>query len=255
MLAESGIDYEALTMEQLASFDQLHFGGSDGTRALGEFAGLKKGMEVLDVGSGVGGPARTLAHEFGCRVVGVDLTREFVEAANELTARVNLEDMVEFEVGNASDLPVESEAFDVVWMQNSIMNIKDKQGALREANRVLRPGGILVLEAILAGPNGGLVYPVFWAETAEISFLARPDEVKRLADLAGFIETKWLDITPEVIEASRKMRDTPPGESAPLGIGVVYDNVPLKGKNTTRGFEQGQILNVYAVFEKPGRGT
>ena len=84
-------------------------------------------MHVLDVGGGLGGPARTLAVEFGCRVTVVDLAESYVEAGRMLTSLMGLDDRVTFHVGDALDLPFDDGAFDVVWTQNSGMNIADKE--------------------------------------------------------------------------------------------------------------------------------
>ncbi len=102
-----GIDVDALTLDDLSRFDQLHSGGRDATRVLANLAGLKPGMKVLDIGSGMGGPARTLAADFGCKVTGLDITDAFVMAAQMLTERVGLSDRVSFRVGNALDLDYE----------------------------------------------------------------------------------------------------------------------------------------------------
>ena len=81
---------------------------------------------VLDVGCGIGGPARYLAHTYGCRVDGIDLTPELVETGRVLTERCKLADRVVLQVGNALELPYPDQTFDVVWCQNVTMNIADK---------------------------------------------------------------------------------------------------------------------------------
>src|SRR5690242_15742015 len=126
-LAAAGKDLNALTVDDLAVTDQFHGGGKPATLRLARLLGARPGMRVLDVGGGLGGPARTLAAEFGCQVTVVDLTESFVRAARELTARLGLADRVSHRVGNALDLQVEPGAFDVVWTQNSGMNIADKE--------------------------------------------------------------------------------------------------------------------------------
>src|SRR4030095_9985784 len=87
-LAAAGKNLDALTIDDLAPADQLHGGGKDATLRLARLAGLTPGLRVLDVGGGLGGPARTLAVEFGCRVTTIDLTESYVRAAELLTARL-----------------------------------------------------------------------------------------------------------------------------------------------------------------------
>src|SRR5437763_11188453 len=124
-LAAAGKNVDALTIDDLAPADQFHGGGKVATERLARLAGLKPGTRVLDVGGGLGGPARTLAVEFGCRVTVCDLTESYVRAGEALTARLGLADRVTHRVGDA--LALEPAAWDVVWTQNSGMNIADKE--------------------------------------------------------------------------------------------------------------------------------
>src|SRR5262245_13270215 len=118
-LASAGRNLDALTIDDLAAADQFHAGGRPATQRLARMAALRPGLSGLDVGGGLGGAARTLAVEFGCRVTVVDLTESYVRAGEALTARLGLGDRVTHRVGDALALPVESGAFDVVWTQNS----------------------------------------------------------------------------------------------------------------------------------------
>jgi ubiquinone/menaquinone biosynthesis C-methylase UbiE len=134
-------------------------------------ADVRAGDRVLDVGSGLGGPARTLAHVFGCRVTGLDLSVEFSRTAERLTQRLNLADRVGFRQGSALDMPFGDASFDVVWMHNSGMNIPDKGQLYSEVHRVLRPGGRYVFREIMAGAVQPLRFPVPWAREAALSFV------------------------------------------------------------------------------------
>jgi SAM-dependent methyltransferase len=145
-LAAAGKDLDALTIDDLAPADQFHGGGKDATLRLARLAGLTPGLRLLDVGGGLGGPARTLAVEFGCRVTTIDLTESYVRAAELLTARLGLGAQVTHQVGDALALPFDAGAFDVVWTQNSGMNIADKARLYAGFHRVLRPGGLLATQ-------------------------------------------------------------------------------------------------------------
>ena len=249
-IKSAGIDDKALTLDDLSQFDQLHYGGIDATRTLANLAGLKPGMKVLDIGSGLGGPARTLAAEFGCIVIGIDLTEEYVMAAQMLTGMVGLNETVTFHEGSALDIEFGERTFDVVWTQNAIMNIENKERLFQEAHRVLRGNSILALGAIMAGPNDGAHYPVFWATTPAVNFLASPDTFRPMMVEIGFDELIWNDITQEAI-ASSHSQPVAPGESPPpLDTHILHSDLALKAENTLQGLENGSFLDVYAVYKR-----
>ena len=158
-----------LTVAQLATLDQFHTRGILATAELASAAVLKSGDAVLDLGCGVGGPARYLAATFGCTVAGVDLSPSFIEAATYLTRRCGLDGQVAFRVGDALDLPFDDGAFDVVFLQHVAMNIANRPALYAEVRRVLKPGGrFAIYDLVLAG--GDVVYPAPWARDASASF-------------------------------------------------------------------------------------
>ncbi|HKQ63599.1 MAG TPA: methyltransferase domain-containing protein, partial [Methylomirabilota bacterium] len=196
-LAAAGKNVDALTIDDLAPADQFHGGGKPATERLARLAGLKPGTRVLDVGGGLGGPARTLAGQFGCRVTVVDLTESYVRAATALTARLGLADRVTHRVGDALALDVGGEPFDVVWTQNSGMSIADKERLYAGFARVLQPGGLLVTQEPMAGPVQPVVFPVMWARDASASFLRTPEAMRAVMEASGFQVRAWDDVTAE----------------------------------------------------------
>ena len=196
-LAAAGKNLDTLTVDDLAATDQFHSGGKPATLRLARLAAPKPGTRVLDVGGGFGGPARTLAVEFGCDVTSLDLTESYVRAAEALTAKLRLGDRVRHRVGNALELPYEAGAFDMVWTQNSGMNIADKETLYAGFQRVLRPGGRLAIQEPMAGPGGPMIYPVMWAREASGSFLRAPEALRALIERTGFRTVAWDDITDE----------------------------------------------------------
>ena len=192
-LREAGKNPEQFAADDIASADQFHTGGKPATLELARLAGIRKESEVLDVGGGVGGPARTLANEIGCRVTVLDLTEEFVEAGRELTSRTGLSDRIQFEEGDALRLPFPDATFDVVFTQHASMNIEDKAGLFCEAHRVLRSGGTYAFHDIMAGPVQPLRFPVPWSVAPENSFLESPAAVRALLAGQAFREVAWRD--------------------------------------------------------------
>jgi len=140
-LGEAGKDIDQLTIDDLAQVDEFHSRRRLATEELAALLAPSAGENVIDIGSGLGGPSRYLAATYGCRVSGVDLTPEFVETATALTTRVGLSDKVDFRVGSALDLPFSDASFDCAWSQNVAMNIEDRPRYYAEMRRVLRPGG------------------------------------------------------------------------------------------------------------------
>ena len=140
-LAAAGKNVERLTPDDLAPVDEFHTRGRAATVDLAKLLHLESTHRVLDVGSGIGGPSRFLAHTYECTVVGLDLTPEFCVAARVLAERTGLADRVSYRQGNALDMPFEDESFDVVWSQNAAMNIAERDRLYREMRRVLRFGG------------------------------------------------------------------------------------------------------------------
>jgi SAM-dependent methyltransferase len=196
-LAAAGKDLEALTIDDLVATDQFHSGGKPATVRLARLAAPAPGTRVLDVGGGFGGPARTLAVEFGCDVTSLDLTESYVRVAEALTAKLRLGERVRHRVGNALTLPFEAGAFDLVWTQNSGMNIPDKERLYAGFHRVLRAGGRLAIQEPMAGPGGPPIFPLMWARDASTSALRSPAAMRALIEAAGFRAVAWDDITDE----------------------------------------------------------
>ena len=185
-LADDGADPDRPTIAELAPHDQFHGRGLEATEDLARGLSISEGHHLLDVGSGIGGPARYLADRFGCRVTGIDLTAEFCAVARQLTASLDLEHLVSFHDGSALAMPFEDASFDGAYSMNVSMNIADKDGLYREIHRVLRPGAWLALSEITRGPRGTVTYPTPWATDAGASFLATPEATQERLEAAGF---------------------------------------------------------------------
>jgi sarcosine/dimethylglycine N-methyltransferase len=245
-LAAAGRKADALTIDDLAPADQFHGGGKGATERLARLAGLEADTRVLDVGGGLGGPARTLAAQFGCRVTLVDLTESYVRAGAALTARLGLTDRVTHRVGDALALDVGGETFDVVWTQNSGMNIEDKERLYTGFARVLRPGGRLVLQEPMAGPVQPVVYPVMWARDASASFLRAPDAMRAVIEDTGFEVRAWDDVSAE-IAGPGSAAAIPAHSVQRIVMGETLDAIVRAGQ---RNREERRIVMIQAVLER-----
>jgi SAM-dependent methyltransferase len=185
-LAREGKDPEKLTAGDLAAVDEFHVGGIEATQELAKHMELRAGLRVLDVGSGIGGPARYFAAEHGCRVTGIDLTEEFVRVARSLTTRTKLDELVEFQQGSALEMPFEAGSFDRAYMIHVGMNIADKAGIFREVRRVLKAAGLFTVFDIVRVGEGAIKYPVPWALSEETSFVGTMKDYREALQAAGF---------------------------------------------------------------------
>jgi SAM-dependent methyltransferase len=185
-LRRAGADLDALTIEDLAGLDQLHAGFGPATEHLLGRLDLTAGTALLDVGCGVGGPARMAAARHGCRVTGLDLSPDFVALARSLTERLRLADRVTFDVGSATEMPYADASFDRAMLNHTGMNIADKAQVFAEVRRVLRPGGLFAVYEQMRVGEGDLAYPMPWADDERSSFVVERTRYAELLGEAGF---------------------------------------------------------------------
>jgi MPBQ/MSBQ methyltransferase len=185
-LADAGVDTEALTVADLAPVDELHAGFLEATQHLLTTLGVDAGSRLLDVGCGIGGPARVAASTYSCHTTGIDLTPDFVTTAAALTEKVGLSGLVNFEVASGDDLPFADGSFDRAMLIHVGMNLPDKAAVFAEVRRVLSDGGRFGLYDQMRAGEGELPFPLPWAESSESSFVATPEEYADLLTAAGF---------------------------------------------------------------------
>jgi ubiquinone/menaquinone biosynthesis C-methylase UbiE len=240
-LAAAGKNIEALTVDDLAPADQFHSGGKGATERLARLAQLQPGMRVLDVGGGLGGPARTLAAQFGCHVTLIDLTDSYVKTGAALTARLGLSDRVSHRVGDALALDVPAGVFDVVWTQNSGMNIANKERLYRGFWRAVRPDGVLAMQEPMAGPVQPPIFPLMWAADPSASFLRTPGDMRAAIEKAGFHVRVWDDITEEIASVV----PAPAHSAQRIVMGAALDAIVAAGQ---RNRAERRIVMLQAVM-------
>ena len=252
-LAEDGVDPDHPSMEALAPYDQFHGRGLEATSEIAGLVQAGPADHILDIGSGIGGPARYFANRFGCRVTGIDLTPEFCDVARHLTRLLDLEDRITFELGDALAMPFADAGFDGAYSMNVSMNIADKGAFYREIHRVLKPGAWLVLSEIAKGEGGDLDYPTPWATSARTSFLSTPEETRRGLLGAGF-DVIRLHSTLEEARAfgarSRAMVER--GEKPPhRAVMLIHGEIATQAMaNTSRGLSEGRIVPIEVLGRK-----
>jgi len=250
----AGMDIQALTRDDISSLDEFHIRGREATRELAQLAGLRPGMKVLDLGCGIGGPARTLAAEFGCEVTGLDLVEEYCHTARMLTAQVGLSNKVTFRNGDATDMPFDDGSFDVIWLQHMLMNIEDKSRLFEEAGRVIGSQGLIALYEICSGSISPPYFPVPWASDLSINFLTTPEELRNTLGRIGFKELVYRDVSAMSLEwfrgliAAMAPRSKDASRSPGLKL-LMGSTAAEKSKNLERNLEEDRIRVIQGVFE------
>ncbi|HEU0173352.1 MAG TPA: methyltransferase domain-containing protein [Blastocatellia bacterium] len=239
---------QTLTVAQLAPLDQFHTRGILATAELAGAAGLEPSTRVLDLGCGLGGPARYLAATFGCKVTGVDLSPDFIDAATYLTARCGLSDRVTFQVGDALHLPFEDAAFDAVFLQHVAMNVEDRIALYAEVRRILAVGGRLATYD-LALRDGDVVYPTPWARDASTSFLLSEVDTRTALEQAGFKVVLWRDDTRTALDWFKEAMAGPPPSGPNLGL-VIGPDFPAIIGNLARNIRENRLGVLSTVLNR-----
>jgi ubiquinone/menaquinone biosynthesis C-methylase UbiE len=255
-LAEDGVDPLHPTIEALAPYDQFHGRGLEATI---ELAGLMRAAasdHILDIGSGIGGPARYFASRFGCQVTGIDLTPEFCSVARHLTRLLDLQDRVAFEVGDALAMPFADTTFNGAYSMNVSMNIADKTALYREIHRVLQPGAWLVLSELAKGDGGEIDYPTPWARSPRTSFLTTLGQTRQGLTEAGFDVIELRSTRDQALAFGARSRalvergEKPPHRAVMLIHGEIASQAM---SNVARGLSEARIIPIEVLAQKRAR--
>jgi ubiquinone/menaquinone biosynthesis C-methylase UbiE len=248
-LEAGGKDPDKLTIDDLSGIDEFHLGWSAATEELAEDLGFTPAMHVVEIGSGIGGPARHLAHALGCTVTGVDLTPEFVEVADMLTRRCHLAGRVSFLQANALAMPFGAGRFDGAVMLHVGMNIADKPALFKEVRRVLKPGARFGVYDIMHMAKGGLPYPMPWAMTPDTSFVEAPDHYRQALAKAGFTIELERSLRDLALKLNREMREKAALDGpSPLGPQVLLGvSAPQRLANVMSALAEGLIAPIEMI--------
>lgn len=237
----------------LAPVDEFHIGGRAATEAFVASLHLNSGSRVLDLGCGLGGPARFIAQTTGAQVTGIDLTEEFIETGRALTEMTGQGDLVRLAVGSILNLPFEGGAFDAAMMIHVGMNISDKSRLAREAARVLRPGGRFGIYDVMRVGDQAPEFPVPWASHPDQSALAPPEAYRTALQQAGFdivAETNRVNVAKAFfakLATAQIAAEGPP----PLGLHLLMgETTAIKVHNMVAAIEAGRIAPVEIIGER-----
>lgn len=249
-LRAAGLDPERLRVDDLAAMDQCHAFGLAGTVALAKLAELRPGERVLDLGAGIGGPARVLAARFGADVTAVEPTARFRRLAAELNTATGLADAIEIVDALGDALPFEDASFDLVWTQAVLPNVADVGPFAAEAHRVLAPGGRWALAETVAGPGGAPYFPVPWADDPDESHLLAAEALRTALERPGFAAEVWEDGPAAVAPAVAELTSEPADPNPPVELGLIMPDRDARMANLGRSIAEQRIAPVLAVLRR-----
>lgn len=253
-LKNSSKPLEVLTIEDLAPVDHFHARGFPATIELADQLPIHAGQHLLDIGCGLGGPARYMAKRFQCRVSGIDITEPFVEAANKLTALLHMQEQVKIERGDGHHLPYPDSHFDGAYTQHVTMNVADRSTFFAEAFRVLKPGAFFALTEHGLGPKGDPLYPLPWSQDGTGAYLVSPSQTRAILEETGFEGIVIEDTGAKYVAAYKTAIDkADKGVLPPLGTHILMgEAAPQKTRNAARNIEEGRTHPIQLVCHKPG---
>lgn len=242
-----------LTLDDMSVIDEFHIGGRQASEEFLDQLQLEERSLVLDVGCGLGGPARFVASRFGCLVSGIDLTQEYVDTGNVLSNWVGLDKKVILQQGSAMALPFPDGQFDAAYMMHVGMNIADKKSLFSEVFNVLKPGGIFGIYDVMQVGSGEMEYPAPWAASENTSALASPQDYRTGLKEAGFniLATRERgDFAVEFFEnIKRRMMEMT--EEPLLGLHVLMGrDAKTKVANVLTSIKEGSIAPVELIAQR-----
>ncbi|WP_157678607.1 methyltransferase domain-containing protein [Mesorhizobium sp. WSM1497] len=250
-LAAMGKTESTVTAEDLSPVDEFHIGGRAATGELAGQLALNPRDRVLDIGCGLGGPARQIAAHYDCQVTGIDLTRDYVEAGNILSGWLHLGERVSLQQGNALGMPFADGSFTAAYMLHVGMNIADKSALFSEVARVLRAGARFGVFDVMRTGVGELSYPLPWASTADTNAIAAPEQYRDTLSAAGFEILSERQRRDAALEYFARQRAEVAMGRAVLGVQTLMGaRRPQMVRNMSESISAGRIAPVEIIARR-----
>ena len=254
-LAQLGKTPTNVTMEDLAPIDEFHIGGRQASDDFLSQLPFAAECHLLDVGCGLGGPARYAAKRFGAHVTGIDLTADYIDVGEALCRWVGLEEAVTLRQASALDLPFAEGLFDGGYMLHVGMNIADKERLFSEVARVLKPGSHFGVYDVMQVGAEALSFPVPWADTPATSATAAPADYRAALEAAGFTIVAQRDRRAFALDffAELSAKTKAAGGPPPLGTHILMGETRAqKIANMIENISSGRLAPVEMIARKAG---
>ena len=251
-MSEAGLINKKLEIEELFPIDQYHARGIAATVDLGKRMPISKNQKIIDIGCGLGGPARYYAKEFKCFITGIDITPSFIEIGNEFNRLTSMSDNVELLVGNGEVLDFDNETFDGAYSQHVTMNISNREKFFSEAFRVLKKDSFFAFTEHGLGPEGNPIFPLPWANSLEMSFLLPPQKTILILKDIGFSDIKIIETAEKYISGYEKLIKLKSENKKPiLGIHVIGgESMSERSRNSMQSIKENKTLPFEIVCKK-----
>ena len=251
-MSDAGLINKKLNIEDLFPIDQYHARGIAATVDLGKRMPIKKNQRILDIGCGLGGPARYYANEYECIITGIDITPSFIEIGNEFNKITSMSNKVELKIGNGEILDFENETFDGAYSQHVTMNISNREKFFTEAFRVLKKDGFFAFTEHGLGQEGDPIFPLPWADSSEMSFLLTPQKTISILKDTGFSDIKIIETADKYISGYEKLIKLKTENKNPvLGIHVIGgDSMNERSTNSMKSIKENRTLPFEIVCKK-----
>ena len=251
-MSEAGLINKELNIEDLFPIDQYHARGIAATVDLGKRMPISKNQKIIDIGCGLGGPARYYAKEFKCFITGIDITPSFIEIGNEFNKLTSMSDNIQLLVGNGEILDFKNETFDGAYSQHVTMNISDRKKFFSEAFRVLKKDSFFAFTEHGLGPEGNPIFPLPWADSSEMSFLLPPETTISILKDIGFFDIKIIETADKYISGYEKLIGLKSTNKKPiLGIHVIGgESMNERSTNSMQSIKENRTLPFEIVCKK-----
>ncbi len=251
-MSKAGLINRELNIEDLFPIDQYHARGIAATVDLGKRMPISKNQKIIDIGCGLGGPARYYAKEFKCFITGIDITPSFIEIGNEFNKLTSMSDNIQLLVGNGEILDFKNETFDGAYSQHVTMNISNRKKFFSEAFRVLKKDSFFAFTEHGLGPEGNPIFPLPWADSSEMSFLLPPETTISILKDTGFSDIKIIETADKYISGYEKLIGLKSENKKPvLGIHVIGgDSMNERSTNSMQSIKENRTLPFEIVCKK-----